>query len=187
MPDEMSHLSPDQVAAYAERRLNDADLSSVERHLADCSDCRRDVAHVVRLLRPAQRRWIVRSARLVAAAIIVVVFVRLIPGDASEPAIRDPVRDGNAIDVLGPDSLETVAGGPLRFVWRPVVPGTRYDLTITDQSGSRVFSVGSADTSIALPDSVRLDAERTYLWFVDALRPDGRSVSSGMRFLRIVR
>jgi len=191
MPDEnaMSHLSPDTVAAFAERRLNEADRTAAERHMAECADCRREVAHVVRVLRPRSRQWVMGAGSLAAAAAIVMLAVQLIPrspaGEA--PALRDGPADGSAIEIVGPDSTADATGGSVRFTWRHLDPGTRYEFALADESGLRIFSIGLPDTAVTLPDSVHLEPERTYLWFVDAIRPDGRSASSGMRFLRIAR
>jgi hypothetical protein len=181
MPEPLrDHLEAATVAAFAEQRLSGEALDAAERHLAQCSTCRREVAQVVRVLRVSPL-W-TRPAVQLAAAVLVIV-IGLWP-KAGDPGLRsDPAS--SALTVIGPDSTAS-AGDPLTFAWHAVGPNTRYEFSLADASGSRIFSTGSPDTLITLPDSVRLEQGRTYQWFVDALRPDGQSTTSGLRFIRIV-
>jgi hypothetical protein len=182
MPEPLrDHLEAATVAAFAEQRLSGEALDAAERHLAQCSTCRREVAQVVRVLRVSPL-WTRPAVQLAAAAVLVIV-IGLWP-KAGDPGLRsDPAS--SALTVIGPDSTAS-AGDPLTFAWHAVGPNTRYEFSLADASGSRIFSTGSPDTLITLPDSVRLEQGRTYQWFVDALRPDGQSTTSGLRFIRIV-
>jgi hypothetical protein len=184
------HLGPETVAAYAEHRLNEVERADVERHFAECSICRQEMVQVVRILRSRSRFRSAGMVTLAAAAVLAVVVLR--PPPPAEPVftevrVREAIADDSRVPVILPDTLVTIGDLPLRFVWRSVEPGARYHFALADESGTRIFSIGSPDTAVVLPDSVRLEEERTYQWLVDALRPDGRAVTSGVRFLRIAR
>lgn len=176
------HLEPDTVAAFVEQRLSRDARDAAERHLAECAMCRREVAQVVRVLRPRLPQW-TRPAILAAAAVLVVAAIGLWRGAETPSALRGG-DSGTSIAVTGPDSVVSVSEG-VTFAWHGVAPDARYEFTLADESGMLIFSTGSSDTVVTLPDSVRLQGGRTYQWFVDALRPDGRSMTSGVRFIRI--
>jgi hypothetical protein len=182
MSDQVSpHLEPDLVAAYVERRLSPDALASAEQHLAGCATCRREVAQVVKVLRPSTRRL---PAFGLAAAAVLVIAVWLVRDDTGE--VEVPIRNGASsagVQVLAPDSVGSSLSP--RFTWRALEPGSRYNFSLADEAGVRIFSLSLSDTVVSLPDSVRLQQGRTYQWLVDALRPDGRSTSSGVKFLRI--
>jgi tetratricopeptide (TPR) repeat protein len=77
------HPGAEQLAAYVDGGLSAADRANIERHLADCADCRSIVAETVAFVaadgasaasdRPFRsRRWLTWAAGLAAAALIVI-------------------------------------------------------------------------------------------------------------------
>ena len=181
------HLDSDIVAAYAQRRLDPAERVSAEAHLAGCADCRADLADVASMLSSARRRKrLLTIAPLLAAAGLAVVVVSRQPAEpASVQAFRPGVgadRDRlNSLEALLPAPGATVSREGLRFAWQSDGPDAVYEITVADSSGLALWHARTTDTSIALPDSVRLVSGGTVHWWVDVLLPDGRVASTGVR------
>lgn len=182
--DEAAHLSPDVIAAYAEGRAPGPVREAVERHIGGCDECRRDVATVVRLRRTSTPRWAWPAASLLAAGILFVMVSRgANPGRGpSEPVVRSELSGRIAITVVGPDSV--VDPGAATFAWRALGGQARYAFTLATVDGRPIFSTETADTVLALPARVTLERGRSYLWYVDAQTPGGRTASSGLQTLR---
>jgi anti-sigma factor RsiW len=182
--DPSSHLDAETIAAFAEGRLQASTRHDAERHLAECAECRRDLAQVVRLRRRPVARVAIPAGVLAAAAGLFLI-VRL---GINSPATVDPsqLRNGpssaSGVDIVLPDTTLMADSQP-RFVWRSVVDA-RYQFTLATDGGTAIFSSATPDTPLVLPDSVTLERGRTYLWFVDAIRSDGRTGSTGLRVLR---
>ena len=187
-----AHLPSEEVAAYLDRTLPHAERLRMEAHLAECELCRSEVVAVSRLLRgepPRQRRWIAMGVTAAASAAVLVLTV--VPrGPRRAPPINDPVSgavrgtqpEGTpAILAVTPVEGSTVDPGRVAFIWRRDDPGATYQLTLTDESGAVRWSGRTSDTTIALPSDVPLERGRGYFWYVDALRADGRSATTGVR------
>ena len=186
-----NHLQSGEVASYLDRGLPPTERERVEAHLVDCAECRREVIEVSRLRHtPAsRRRWLVFAPAAAAAAILIAVLAR--PADTPGPG---PVLRGGGggelgltVSLVAPTDNGTVEGRGVTFTWRSAGDGASYRLTVADERGDVVWSGASADTTTQLPDSVTLRAGRAYFWYVDALLPDGRSLTSGARRLTALR
>jgi anti-sigma factor RsiW len=169
------------LSAYLDGRLPAAEREHIEAHLAECYDCRHAVVDSGRLLRASrQRRGVLAVGALAAAGIIALAFVPVMRGPTTETG---SMRDGSATPTLvayGPTG-ETPASGPLRFSWAPVAGATIYRLTLAAAGGTPVWNASATDTSVALPDSIRLTRGARYLWNVDALLGTGDTRSTGFR------
>ena len=182
------HLDSDIVAAFAERRLNPAERASAEAHLAACADCRADLADVTGLVAAARRRRrLFRGVPLLtAAAVLAVVVINRPP---TVPVEVQSLRPGSDADRDRLNSLEALVPGPgavmpragLRFAWQSDGPDAVYEITVADSSGLALWRARTPDTSIALPDSVRLAPTGTFHWWVDVLLSNGRVASTGVR------
>jgi hypothetical protein len=179
------HLEPQAVAAYAAGRLNDSERERIERHLAQCPECVSEVVAIHRMTRPA--RW---PARLLvgglAAAAALAIWIGG-PGRAP-PAPADDIRGPEAPSVLQLDAVRPADGSTLGdsgFAWHAIENAVTYRLTITDEAGDEMWSQTTSDTSLLLPAGARLAPGRTYFWYVDALRSDGASATSGVRRFQI--
>ena len=178
-----NHLESSEVAAYLDRALARADRGRVEAHLADCDECRREVIEVSRLRHTSasRRRWLFFAPAAAAAAILIIVFAR--PADTPGPGPL--LRDGGeepvlTVSLVTPTDSATVEGRAVVFTWRSAGSGVSYRVTLTDQRGDVVWSGAASDTTARVPGS-QLREGRPYFWYVDALLPDGRSVTSGVR------
>jgi anti-sigma factor RsiW len=179
------HLDANEVAAYVDRTLPQADRARVDAHLADCDDCRGEVVAVRRLVAgtPRWRRWSVMGALAAAAVLVLVMW----PSRPNQPVPEGPVVRGgeHTATAVVPVAPAAVATLPLSFVWHAVPSATSYRLSLTSADGALLWSAATSDTSIALPDSVSLAAGGTYYYYVDALLADGTSGTSGVRAVRV--
>jgi len=187
-PNDTQHLTAEDVAAFLDRRIAPVERNGVEAHLADCQQCREEVAAVKRLLvaRPISRPLVLAPIGLAAAAALVLFMLntnRVGPG-ASTERLRTPVVPAEAsqqIAVRSPADGDTIGTGTPAMLWSAVAGEPTYRLTLTDASGQPVWTTTTTDTSVALPPNVVLKSRKTYFWYVDALRADGRAASTGVR------
>ena len=189
------HLKDDVLAAYLDGALPTAERRVADNHLADCAACRDELVGMSKLVagRGPVRQWprLATSIAAVAAAAIAFAVIgpwRTAPGPSTAPG--DRLRDstpadggtGRAVRVVTPAEGETVTRRALRFVWHPFAPNATYLVKMADDTSSWKFD--TADTTLALPDSVQLERGRSYTWWVDALTADGRTASTGVRQFR---
>jgi hypothetical protein len=182
------------VERYVAGRLNEPDLSALETHLLTCATCREEVrlgsvvraelgAGAAQTLRPTRLRrgpWLMLGAAAAAAAIFVI--ARPISRDGSGgPLVRGRDEGMPVIADVSPAPRAVVSAASLAFVWHPAGTGAQYRLTVTSGQGDVVWTGASADTIQRLPPSARLQIGKSYLWYVDALLPDGAAATSRVR------
>jgi hypothetical protein len=180
------HLDSNDIAAYVDGALDDAARARVDAHLAACGQCRAELIAVRRILAgaPRRRRWFALTTIAAAAAVVLLIVWprdrdRGVPGG---PVVRDGETPGAVVMLIAPDS---VAGLPLSFAWRPLPNATTYRVSLTTTSGVLIWSGATADTTMAVPDSVSVASGTAFYYYVDALLTDGTSVSSGVRQVRV--
>lgn len=191
--DPVRHFEADTVAAYAEGRMDPDERARFEDHLAICAPCREEMIAVRRIL-DTRRTSLLRSPLLLAAAasVVLLVAVPLIRhGGENQPGPgavlhRSFPTAGAPVETVAPlNDAEVQGGTPLRFVWRNEEEGSTFRLTLLDEEGNLVWSTNTGDTTVAVPEEIRLDRGGVYFWYVDALSPDGRSATSGPRSFRL--
>ncbi len=168
-------LDPELVAALAEGSLDADARARALRHVAGCALCRRAVAsvaealadgpitHEIEIVEGRRRgRWLRISVPLAAAAVVLLL-------------LRSPGGDSTARHRGGGAEQGPVAIGPIGtvaavrfFDWTRVVGSNLYRVTLFDTGGAVVYETQVTDTTLVLPDSVRLDPGRLYLWKVQA-------------------
>lgn len=181
----VEHLEPQAVAAYVTGRLNDSERRRIERHLAQCPECASEVVAIHRMERP-RRRWAGLVVGGLAAAAALAIWVGGTGRAPQTPA--DHIRGPGAPSVLQLDAVHPADGsilGDSGFVWRAVKDAVTYRLTITDDAGDEMWSQTMSDTSLLRPANAELVPGRTYFWYVDALRSDGVSATSGVRRFQV--
>jgi hypothetical protein len=182
-----THLDPDTLAAFVDGALGAADRGRAEAHLAACDTCRHELLAVRQLLasyRPAAQRRRLVVPLAAAAALVLAVGLPMLNGgqDTSPmPPIRRPGAEAAlAVSGLSPRPGSTVmADAPLEFAWGTAEAGSTYRLTVVDSAGALVWSTETGDTTAVLPADIALASGQSYFWYVDALRSDGRSLTSG--------
>ena len=186
------HLEPEIVAAYLDGRLDDEESRRVQSHMYGCASCRTavvDASGALSTVGKRSRRWIVPTAAAAALAGLVLVGSLLVGLDG------DPVvtRGTSPTAASAPTAVETVTPGPdavvpdadVRFTWRTLRPDAAYAVTVADAGGDPIWRTETRDTSVVLPPDASLEAGARYVWFVDALLPDGASGTSGVQRFEI--
>lgn len=165
------------VADFVEGRLSPESRAPVVAHLLTCARCRSVVKATSRLVAetamatpaPARRwrRWSV-SLGLAAAAALVLLLVPRRVDDGSTPGLREPT----VTSTIAPVPIAPAPGASVarvdRLVWSSVPGAERYRLRLYDREGSSLWTVETGDTSVVLPDSVRLLPRVPYFWRVEA-------------------
>ncbi len=188
------HLNTGEIAAYVDQAVSTAERERIEAHLATCDDCTEEVAFIVKTLDAAAeptsgaRRPLILVAAGIAAAVLAgsLIIGALGTQRDGDRVLRDSpeaVETGEptAVRVVAPAEAGTVDIGRATFSWRAAEPGAAYNLTVTDEGGDVVWTGSTRDTAIVLTTQVVLDPGETYFWYVDAILPDGRTLSSGVR------
>ena len=189
IPNDTQHLTAEDVAAFLDRRMATNQRTVAESHLADCRQCREELAAVKRLLvdRPIGRPVILIPIGVAAAAALAFAMFNVgrDPGSATErlrtPGVTVPAESLSQIAVLSPADGDTIGTGTPAMLWSAVAGEPTYRLTLTDASGQPVWTTTTTDTSVTLPPNVVLQPRQAYFWYVDALRADGRAASTGVR------
>ena len=194
------HLKDDVLAAYLDRALPAAERRVAEDHLAECVTCRDELVDTSKLVadRARVRRW-PRFATPVAAVAAAAIAFAVVGPWRSAPGPRaardDRMRESTLVDgasrravaVVTPAEGDTVTPGTLRFAWHSVAPNATYLIKLADETSSIRWKQDTEDTTLALPDSVRLVPGQRYTWWVDALTADGRASSTGVMQFRTSR
>jgi hypothetical protein len=189
------HLGSEEVAAYLDNTLSDAECARVKAHLADCGVCREEVVSVSKLLdrAPRPRRRVFAFSAVAAAAVLA--FLLLRPSPDSGLRTTQPVRGPDTpiasegvsgVRAITPMGAQTT-GDNIRFVWHRPSLGATYRFTLTDERGKKIWVGSTNDTTLVVPKEFTLAAKRSYNWFVDALLPDGSSITTGITSFQIVR
>jgi hypothetical protein len=190
------HLGSQEVAAYLDNTLSDAECARVKAHMADCDVCREEVVSVSKLLERApqsRRRAIAFSTMAAAAAVLAFLLVR--PSlDWNAPG-KVPVRGGDtpfaSEGTSGASAIAPIGrqngGDSVLFVWHRASSGATYRFTLTDERGEKIWVGSTNDTTLAIPKPTALIPNRTYNWYVDVLLPDGSSATTGIMSFQIVR
>ena len=188
------HLTSEEVAAYLDNTLSEAECSRAKAHLADCDVCREEIVSVSRLVERAprsNRRYIALSA--MAAAAVVVIFLARPPTDSDLPSgpLRGPESPAAsegvaAVRAITPIGRQTTSEG-IVFAWHSAAPGAAYRLTLTGDRGAKVWVQSTNDTTLSIPRSIPLLPGRSYHWYADAMLPDGGTATTGITSFEVVR
>lgn len=187
-----NHPSSEELAAYLSGGLSPDARDAFEKHIAECRPCRMETVSARRLLATGRAKtwhWVIPSA--VAAVAAIAFFSTSASRRGGEELTREAATRtsaGSAVNVpiVTPADGGSVAGIPV-FTWRAHGAEALYRFSITDVGGTRIWVAETRDTTIALPPDVSLEANREYLWNVDAVDPEGATVTSGTHRFRISR
>jgi len=183
----MNHLSAEDAAGFLDGRLPREVRARIEAHLAACRECRDDLGASARLLPASGTNWpIARIVTGLAAAALITVAIRsaTLPEGAPDRERAGPTPDALPL-TQSPADGAVIPAGHVVLTWSAALAQSSYRVTVTDSLGSTVWSVESRDTTVPIPNTVRLVAGDAYYWYVEALLPDGRRRSSGVQRIRI--
>jgi anti-sigma factor RsiW len=174
------HLDAATLARYIDGAADAKDRAGAESHLAECAECREEMAAVRRILQSsARRRWVPGVSMAMAAAAVMLIVVSANDHRLAGPATtRDPaLTPALAPRLLAP--LGTVARAD-SLQWTSVTNAHRYQVTVFSGTGTPVWQMISTDTAVALPDSLRLVPNTQYYWRLKAETEYGRWVESDL-------
>ena len=189
---EAVHVTTDEFAAYADGTVSTDERVRIDGHLASCLSCAKELLALSRLTkRSATRRYIKIVLPAAAAAAIVLVLVN--PSNTIVPT--DPVlRDGAdvtettvPVEVVTPSSGQQIKRDELRFIWRSLGNQTNYRFTLTTAEGEAIWTTDTADTALAVPSTLSIEPNLSYIWYVDALLLDGTAATTGIRRFTLTR
>lgn len=182
------------VADFVEGALSGERRARVMSHVAACAHCRSVIRATAALVadesvvreipreRGRSKVW-GRAAIGAVAAAAVIVFMAL--PRPQELTLREPaVTNAIAPVALTPRGAVSDVG---QFVWSRVPTAERYRLRLHRTDGSVLWSVETTDSSLVLPDSIRLVPREAYFWRVEAQTEWRRWVVSEMTQFRIER
>ena len=178
------HLSSEALAGYLDRDLAAEEQNQAELHLASCPECRQELAEIRRLqLRRRRRKMALVLAPAAAAAAVLLTTTLSHQGPTPSDTRAGPNSD-SLLEIVSPAPSAEIDGRPITFIWRGAGPGATYTLTLQEPDGRVVWTSTGTDTFAVAPDSLALSRGLTRFWSVDALLPDGRSRSTGVKRLR---
>ena len=177
------------IADFVDGRLDGERRHEALSHLGGCSRCRTAVRATAQLAadpsvvneipyaRERRRTWPLVGVAAAAAAIIIVAGIN-VKRDTSRPVLRESaVTSAVAPVTLTPRGL---VGTVTRLVWSHVPGAERYRVRLHQQDGMLLWTADTPDTSLALPDSVRLSPGPRYRWRVEAQTEWRRWVASDL-------
>jgi anti-sigma factor RsiW len=174
------HLTADDTAAYVDGQLAAAERAAIASHLAQCAECRLEIVDITRLVRavPQRRRWTIIMAPLAAAAAVLILFIAPQRDRDSTSQLREPAVTTTVAPALAIPRGQVAALHAM--TWSSVPHADQYRVTLFDRDGNVAWRAQSPDTTVVLPDTVRLTGGVPYFWKVEARIELGRWVSSDL-------
>lgn len=183
LPKSDSSRTLDDVQAERLRRLIEREGSEGERlrtldMMLSSAEGRRELEiawAAARAARPRRPSW---QGFAIAASLVLVVGTSVLLMARHRAQDVDVVRGADSpITLVAPVGI-VAPPRATHFAWRPIALAERYQLVVVDTTGAELYATDTRDTSLALPDSVRLAPGRTYLWWVQATLADHSTVTA---------
>jgi len=183
LPKEHGASSLDDVSAERLRRLAEGEGDESERLRTldvalSTAEGRRELEiawAAVRAARPRRRSW---QRFAVAASLVAVAGSSAVLWRQRSVGLEDVRRGaGSPVTLVAPVG-DVAASRVAKFVWRRVGKAERYTIVVVDTAGTELFASETRDTSLTLPDSVRLVPGHAYLWWVQARLEDQSTVTA---------
>ena len=172
------HLEPHEVAGYVDRSMSADERARIESHLSVCADCRDEVSDAARIITTLPKPQLRRNALIAVGGIAALLLVFLVPRsgrDTGEFLHRGATTQMGQPTIISPSGA--VASADV-FTWSAVPNATRYDLRVSDSTGSVVWTAQSSDTVASRPSDIQLLTATPYYWKVEARTTAGRSEES---------
>jgi hypothetical protein len=136
---------------------------------------------------PKQRFSVPRWTAAAAAVVLSVSLGVLWQGRPPVAAVTETLRGAaSPIELISPRGNQVRASGT-RFAWHRVSTAGEYTVVIVDRAGNEVFATNTADTLVQLPDSIVLQPDTEYLWWVQAQMSDGSQLSAVTETIRVAK
>jgi hypothetical protein len=171
--------APEAIDALASADGDRAERLHLLDHVMGCALCRKEFDQLRALHRAARADRRVRGTRWLAAAAILLAVAATLLWKWQTHASERELRGRDRLSLLAPIG-EVPGTPPLTFVWHAVPLAVTYRFELLDRDSLR-YALTQTDTTLSLPDSVRLERGRTYGWWVTAEIPGEREVTSRVR------
>ncbi len=136
---------------------------------------------------PKQRFSVSRWTAAAAALVLSVSLGVLWQGRTQVASVTETMRGtASPIELISPHGDQVPASGA-RFRWHRVSAAREYTVVIVDRAGNEIFATNTADTLVQLPDSIVLQPDTEYLWWVQALLSDGSQLSAVTETIKVAR
>jgi hypothetical protein len=169
-------LDEELLAAVVDGSLDAEVRDKALHHLATCGYCRRAVASLASALNdPAVaaavrrgsgsvRRWSRLAIPAAAAAVLAIAVL----GHYEAGPLKH--RGAPITQATQPEAISPLGLGdrPAQLRWGAVPEAELYRVTLFQADGRVLYEIEARDTSVVLPDSVRLMPGGSYLWKVEA-------------------
>ena len=175
------HVSSEVLAGYLARTLSAADRAEVERHLATCETCRRELVDAQNVLSKRKRpRRAGTAIAILGAGAAILLLVRL-PQSTSRAPDEAILRGGasSGVQVVAPAEGSVVGDSAVAFQWHSAGPDRLYRMSLLDNQANRIWGTETKDTLAPLPADIRLKPNSEYVWYVESIGLGADSVSSG--------
>jgi hypothetical protein len=170
-------LDIETVGALADGTLDPEPRARALQHVATCFSCRRAVASVAEALahEPVTHEIEIVEGRVRRSGRVLRITVPLAAAATLLLLLRSPADNGSPVHRGGGGDTGPIPLAPIgavaaaqQLAWTSMAGADRYRVTLFDAHGDVLYETQVSDTTAALPDSVRLVAERPYLWKVEA-------------------
>lgn len=181
-------MDDERLTRHVAGLATDEEVREAERHLLLCRECRHALVATATRHRSAERRRRARRVAPFAAAAVLVLsigtYLARSQGSPDGTVLRGAPVAGGFLAVA-PVRDAGVSADAVVFTWTGAPGDAYYALTLTDAGGAVVWSTETADTAIALPAEVRLQAGARYYWFIDALLDGANSATTGVQEFQV--
>jgi hypothetical protein len=167
--------SPEALQSVVEQVGPEQERLAALDHIGECAACQAELEFFRMALGepPRHRRFVLVG---LAAAAVIVLAATLLWRRRGSPA--DELRGGgDRLELVAPRGVLASRALP-GFTWRALPGASGYAFELLDERDSPIYQATISDTTLILPDSVVLVADRGYSWRVRGRRPSGDIVAS---------
>lgn len=177
-----AHPDPERLGELVAGTLPEAERLELLEHVLRCPTCGPEL-DLIRAAsegaRAAERRMAPSRWMALAAAALILVGIGALTLRGHRTVVPpDVMRGGHiAVGVIEPVSGSTISS-PVTLAWHRLDGAQSYNVELLTERGEVIQAWSTTDTTLALPDSLRLSANRNYDMWVRAMLVDRTEVSS---------
>jgi hypothetical protein len=205
------HLTEYDIACLLDGTLRPARRRELEAHLADCEKCTEAVGSAYRLLKTVKHsaapeidpRSLEEASRLpdhgatppffLGKAVRYSLAAMLLVGvglygylELRQPEILQfrGGRSAGVIEIISPSDQESIAARTIPFQWKGIPEALQYRLSIYHDDGFLLWKGETTRNELISPTELVFQSGNLYLWKVEAVLPDGTTLSSELHAFR---
>ena len=177
-----AHPEPETLAELVNGEMPEAERLTVLEHVLRCPTCKRDL-ELLRAAnegaRAAERRTLPSRWMALAAVALILVGVGVLVMRGQRVTVPvDVMRGGHAaVSVIEPFA-DSAVSAPVQLAWHAMDGAQSYRVELLTTQGEVIAAWTTRDTTLVVPDSVRVTANGSYDMWVRAMLSDRTEVSS---------